>query len=180
MTYEEVVALLEYHYWARDRTLAALDSVEPELFARQLDGSFQSIRNTIVHIYAADLVWYSRWRGNSPTSLISAGKFSDVPALRSAWIDLEHNVWAFLHQVGNDGIRRKLEYNLFNGRPAGSPLWQTLQHVVNHASYYRGQITTLLRQIDAAPPAAMDLITFYRDREARLPDQGAPDQAHGD
>jgi uncharacterized damage-inducible protein DinB len=32
---------------------------------------------------------------------------------------------------------------------------------VNHASYHRGQITTLLRQISAAP-VGTDLITYYR------------------
>jgi uncharacterized damage-inducible protein DinB len=39
-----------------------------------------------------------------------------------------------------------------------------LQHVVNHGSYHRGQVTTLLRQLDAAPPESLDLITFYRQR----------------
>jgi uncharacterized damage-inducible protein DinB len=38
-----------------------------------------------------------------------------------------------------------------------------LQHVVNHASYHRGQVTTLLRQLGAAPPKSTDLITFYRE-----------------
>lgn len=175
MTYEEVNALLEYHYWARDRTLDALDSLKPEMFARPLGGSFQSLRNTVVHIYAADLLWYSRWRGDSPTSLTPPDKFSDVPAVRSAWKDLEHVVRAFLRQLGCEGIDRKLEYNLLNGQPVASPFWQMLQHVVNHAGYHRGQITTLLRQVAAVPPTTMDLITFYRDREAHMPNHGAPD-----
>jgi uncharacterized damage-inducible protein DinB len=41
-----------------------------------------------------------------------------------------------------------------------------VQHMVNHASYHRGQVTTMLRQLGAAPPQSMDLITFYRDRGA--------------
>ena len=39
-----------------------------------------------------------------------------------------------------------------------------VQHVVNHASYHRGQVTTLLRQIGAAPASSLDLIAFYRER----------------
>jgi uncharacterized damage-inducible protein DinB len=35
---------------------------------------------------------------------------------------------------------------------------------VNHASYHRGQVTTMLRQLGARPPRSMDLITFYRER----------------
>ena len=45
-------------------------------------------------------------------------------------------------------------------------LWQTLQHVVNHQSYHRGQITTMLRQMGATPAKAMDLMAFYRERSA--------------
>jgi uncharacterized damage-inducible protein DinB len=38
------------------------------------------------------------------------------------------------------------------------------QHFVNHGSYHRGQLTTMLRQVGAAPPASTDLITFHRLR----------------
>jgi uncharacterized damage-inducible protein DinB len=37
-----------------------------------------------------------------------------------------------------------------------------LQHVVNHASYHRGQVTTMLRQLGATPAKPMDMIAFYR------------------
>jgi uncharacterized damage-inducible protein DinB len=39
-----------------------------------------------------------------------------------------------------------------------------LQHVVNHGTYHRGQITTMLRQLGAEPPKSTDLIAFYRER----------------
>ena len=56
------------------------------------------------------------------------------------------------------------EYRLFTGQVGAQPFWQMLQHVVNHGSYHRGQVTTMLRQLEAAPPRAMDLIAFYRER----------------
>jgi len=39
---------------------------------------------------------------------------------------------------------------------------------VNHATYHRGQVTTMLRQIGAAPPKSMDMIQFFRERSTRL------------
>jgi uncharacterized damage-inducible protein DinB len=47
------------------------------------------------------------------------------------------------------------------------PFWQMLQHVVNHASYHRGQVTTLLRQLGAAPPKSLDMVAFYREMAAK-------------
>jgi uncharacterized damage-inducible protein DinB len=46
-------------------------------------------------------------------------------------------------------------------------VWQMVQHVVNHASYHRGQVTTMLRQIGAEPPKPMDLIAYYRVQAAK-------------
>ena len=39
-----------------------------------------------------------------------------------------------------------------------------MQHLVNHGSYHRGQIATLLRQL-GAKPTSTDLIAFYRQND---------------
>ena len=79
-----------------------------------------------------------------------------------AWTELEPKVRAFVEDAGDTGLARVIDYRLINGQPGSTPLWHMAQHVVNHASYHRGQITTMLRQIGAAPAKPMDLIAFYR------------------
>lgn len=78
-------------------------------------------------------------------------------------MDQEKKLRAFFETMDEQGIQKVLPYKTLDGQDASSPLWQMLQHVVNHGSYHRGQVTTLLRQLDAAPPKAMDLIRFYRE-----------------
>jgi len=46
-----------------------------------------------------------------------------------------------------------------------NPLWQSMQHVVNHGTYHRGQITTMLRQHGAQPILDRPEMHFYRERE---------------
>ena len=75
---------------------------------------------------------------------------------------------AFLERLGENGIERTFEYRLFDGTPSAQPFWQMLQHVVNHGSYHRGQVTTMLRQMGAAGPKATDLIAFYRLKNATI------------
>lgn len=164
MTDDEMNALLDYHYWARDRMLAALGLLTSEQFAQPIESSFQSIRDTVVHIMSAESVWYSRWCGN-PQGLLSSDAFRDVASLSSAWSDLEHGVRAFFQELGADRIETRINYKSLNGQQHSSSFAQMLQHVVNHASYHRGQVTTMLRQIGAKPPESTDLITFYRARE---------------
>ena len=50
------------------------------------------------------------------------------------------------------------------GVAGASVLWQMLQHVVNHSTYHRGQVTIMLRKLEVTPPKSMDLIAFYRER----------------
>jgi uncharacterized damage-inducible protein DinB len=164
---DDVRTLIDYHYWARDRALDAVELLTPEQFMRDLGNSFRSVRDTVVHIYFADGLWYSRWEGTPPTWMIKAEQFPDVASLRSAWGELEAKIRAFFADLDAAGMERPLEYRALNGQPATSVMWHMLQHVVNHGSYHRGQLTTLLRQLGAAPPKSMDLIAFYREHSAR-------------
>lgn len=162
MNLQDLQTMLDYHYWARDRMLDALEPLSPEDYNRNLGSSFTSIRETATHVYAAEWAWYMRWRGESPTALLPADRFADVGELQRAWTELEAKVRAFVDALGDGGGARILEYRLLSGHSGASPVWQMVQHVVNHASYHRGQITTMLRQIGAQPPKPLDMIAYYR------------------
>ena len=47
-------------------------------------------------------------------------------------------------------------------RAIGWPLDQLMQHLVNHSTYHRGQVVTMLRQT-GLNPVATDLVKFYRE-----------------
>lgn len=163
MTPADLRTLLDYHYWARDRVLAAAESLTPEQYTRDLGSSFKSVRDTLVHTYSAEWAWHSRWHGVSPTVALSPDDYPDVPVLRQEWQELQEQVYGFLDAIGTD-VDRMFEYRSLSGIESRSSFSQMVQHVVNHGSYHRGQVTTMLRQVGAKPPAAMDLIAFYRQR----------------
>jgi uncharacterized damage-inducible protein DinB len=162
MTLQDLQTLVDYHYWARDRLLAALDPLSPDQYNRDLGSSFKSIRETVTHLYAAEWAWYQRWKGESPTALLPADRFPDLVTLKSAWVEHEKKMRAFVDGLGDLGVGRIIEYKLLSGHAGASPVWQMVQHLVNHASYHRGQITTMLRQVGAEPPKPMDMIAYYR------------------
>ena len=164
MTLQDLRTLLDYHYWARDRMFEALEPLSAEQVNRDMGNSFKSIRDTVTHLYAAEWAWYSRWQGTSPDKLLPADMFPDLAAVRLAWVDLEAKIRAYLEELGEANVPKVIEYKLLSGQPGASPIWQMLQHVVNHASYHRGQVTTMLRQLGAQPAKSLDMIAFYRSR----------------
>jgi uncharacterized damage-inducible protein DinB len=165
MTEEDALTLVDYHYWARDRMVEAIDVLSPDQYTRDLGNSFKSVRDTVVHTYSAEWNWYSRWTGSSPTSMLDPAQFPDVATVRAAWRAQEEKIRSFVRSRGAaNELDRVFEYRLMNGEEAQSFFSHMLQHVVNHATYHRGQVTTMLRQLGAPPPKSQDLIRFYRER----------------
>jgi uncharacterized damage-inducible protein DinB len=162
MTLQDLQTMIDYHYWARDRLFNALEPLTPEQYTRDLGSSFTSIRDTVTHVYAAEWAWYQRWQGESPTALLPSDRFGDLAALRQAWSEHEQKMRAYVGSLGEANVGCVLEYKLLSGQAGASPVWQMVQHVVNHASYHRGQITTMLRQLGAQPAKPMDMIAYYR------------------
>ncbi|MSO56104.1 MAG: hypothetical protein EXQ55_04165 [Acidobacteria bacterium] len=91
-------------------------------------------------------------------------RFPDVPIIRRVWADHEGRMRAFLQAQGEASLDDECQYTLMSGATGRSVFWYMLQHVTNHATYHRGQVTTILRQLGAAPPKPQDLIAFYRER----------------
>ncbi|MGI8782780.1 MAG: DinB family protein [Acidobacteriota bacterium] len=173
MNFQELRVLLNYHYWARDRLLEAVDGLSPEQYTKDLSNSFRLIRDTLVHIYSAEWIWCSRWHGELPAAMLPPEMFPDLAALRKVWGEHELKMRSFLDSLGQDGVNRIIEYRTTGGQEWRQVFRHMLQHVVNHASYHRGQVTTMLRQLKAAPPASMDLIKFYRESGIGSPDAGS-------
>ncbi len=163
MNVQEARTLINYNYWGRDRVLEAADALTNEQFTAVVTSSFGSIRDTLVHVLSAESIWLCRWQGVSPSGMLSAADFPTCAAVRKAWQDHEAKMRAHFETMSDAGLARVIEYKALNGQPFATPLYQMLQHVVNHGSYHRGQLTTLFRQLGAAPPKALDLIVFYRE-----------------
>ena len=165
MTLHQLQELLDYHYWARDRLLDAAERPSHDDFTRDLGSSFKSIRDTLVHIYSAEWIWCSRWQGESPTAMLDSNTFGDISALRKAWDEYEIKMRSVLDAFAPDRLDQVIEYHDTKGNVWRQAFRELLLHVVNHASYHRGQVTTMLRQLHTTPPESMDLITFYRERK---------------
>jgi len=165
MNAEDFKILYQYNAWANHRTLDACDSLPPGQFTRELESSFRSVRDTLVQIMAVELIWLERWKLQWDGTFRKAAEFPDVVSVRQAWKGIEAELLAFVDGLSDEDVGRIIPHKNSAGVEFRMPLWQLLQHVVNHGTYHRGQITTLVRQA-GGKPVGTDLVTFYRDRNA--------------
>ena len=165
MTRQDLYTLYDYNAWANARSLAAAEPLTPEQFLRDLGNSFPSVRDTLAHILAAEWIWLRRWLGESPSGLPPAAGFPSVRSLRDRSAAIERERRAFLEELDEARLTQPLTYRDIAGRSASLLLVHSLQHVVNHGTYHRGQVITLLRQLGAVP-VSTDLSRFHFDRGA--------------
>jgi uncharacterized damage-inducible protein DinB len=163
MTPEEMRTLYDYNAWANHRSLEAASKLTNEQFTKPLGSSFGSVRDTLAHICGAEWIWLERFQGRSPSSLPDVLECADVASLRKKWAEQEARLLAFVAQLKQEDLNRMMEYKTLKFGIYKNPLWQSMQHVVNHGTYHRGQVTTLLRQL-GAQPILTDLMHYYRER----------------
>jgi uncharacterized damage-inducible protein DinB len=167
MTVDDFRVLYDYNSWANHRTLDSCAGLRNEQFTRDLGSSFGSVRDTLAHIYGAEWLWLERWHGRVPPSLPAPADFPDLASLRARWADHERKLNDYIRSLTPSELQRVIKYKNTKGVPFEGPVWPMLQHVVNHSTYHRGQVTTLLRQL-GAQPVSTDLIVFYRERPAQV------------
>ena len=84
-----------------------------------------------------------------------------MPPIAAAWEDLYRAQQSFLEKLSDADLDRVVDYRNLKGEAYSNVLWQLLRHMVNHSSYHRGQVTTMLRQLGHTP-VATDLVLYYR------------------
>jgi uncharacterized damage-inducible protein DinB len=165
MNLADIRTLYDYNTWANQRTLEACAALTDDQANRDLGGSFKSVRETLVHILGAEWLWLERWHGRSHSGLPPASDYSTMEAVRTGWSRIQHDLLDFFAGITENDLNRSYQYKTTAGAEQTSAGWQMFQHVVNHGSYHRGQITNMLRQLGAKPQST-DLILFYRTRAA--------------
>jgi len=154
-----VGALYRYDSWANEQVLDAVSPLAPADFTRDLSSSHGSIRNTLVHLVWGQWIWLQRWKGVSPTLVFPAADFPDVMSVRERLHAVVDDRSAFLRDLSAQRLLQVVEYRNIAGEVWRYPLWQQLCHVVNHSTYHRGQVATMLRQLGATP-AVTDLLVY--------------------
>jgi len=160
MNLATIAVLGRYHAWANEQVLDAASHLTPEQLTRDLESSHGSVRDTLTHIVWSEWIWLERWKGMSPSVVFAPANFSSVGALRERFQSVAGERSAFLRDLTPDDLVRVTEYRNLKGETWRYPLWQQIHHVVNHSTYHRGQVVTMLRQLGAAAPAT-DLLVYF-------------------
>jgi uncharacterized damage-inducible protein DinB len=162
MTLQEAKHLHAFNAWADNRIFEAVAQIPADQYLIDLKTSHGGIHGTLVHLVGAQKIWLSRWLGSPDVKFLSAG---DVPALsdlKAVWEKTGYETAKFLGSMTDKKLGDTITVTMSSGQTFTNTIAQTLQHLVDHSTYHRGQVVAMMRQLGIKPPAT-GMIGFFRE-----------------
>lgn len=156
-----LVGLANYNAWADAKMILCLSQVDDEQWNQPLVSSFSSIRQTAIHIASAQKIWIDFWKKTPDPVFLSATFDGSKQELLEIWKAASAGLAAFVEACPEEDYLRHVTFRYPTGREGHMEFWQTVAHVVNHTTYHRGQLVTMLRQAGYTGFSSMDMAGYY-------------------
>ncbi|PDX99423.1 DinB family protein [Bacillus pseudomycoides] len=148
------IEMYNYHTWANQTILGRIKELPSSVLSQEVNSSFPTIAHALSHIYAVDKMWYLVLTGNGMQEALQAC----IPlneSILSSVDEYAHN-FAELAEQYREWFRSQtdLEQTILLDNPFASirqtRLSEIVLQVVNHGTYHRGNVSTMLRQLGHA------------------------------
>ncbi len=145
---------VDYHAWANIRLFNRLKELPnyETIINEQIQSVFPSIKDTFAHMYITDQVWLHILHGKSMNEVIQDREILRTQIENKSLYELEkmfenmvNQYKDFLNTIQDVNAVFVIE-NPYAGKLETSIL-ELVQHVVNHGTYHRGNITAMIRQL---------------------------------
>ena len=142
--YFEVLA--DYNAWADHIAMGWLDQIDDRQWEQVIVSSFPSIKQTALHIASAEKIWIDFWKNVPDPVYLSADFKGTKNELVGIWEKASGGLKAFIKDYPEEDYLRQVTFRKPNGEKGQMAFSQTFPHIINHTTYHRGQLVTLLRQ----------------------------------
>lgn len=156
------IELSGYHIWANDRVCNWLDEISEEQWNQPLVSSFNSIYETILHITGAEKIWVERLQKHSNPEILTQTFKGSKEDLIKTWKEISLSFKNLIESMPEDQFQQKLLFKNTKGIEYNQPYYQLLAHMINHTTYHRGQVVTMLRQVGFTDVNSTDMTTYFR------------------
>lgn len=155
---EYVLQQYQYHVWANKQVCAHLEKLTETVYRRELVSVFPTIYDAMTHIYVIDYNWlaflehggvidmspeYFEELKASTDRVVASTADKRIEELHELMADLSERFLRFIEQ--HENLEALCPSGAFQARYV-----DFIQHMVNHGTYHRGNVTAMLRQLGYA------------------------------
>ncbi|MDQ6960902.1 MAG: DinB family protein [Mariprofundaceae bacterium] len=178
---EYLQRMARYNQWMNRRLYEKVQLLTADEISKERGAFFGSILGTLNHLLVADMFWLRRFAGSKhcakalvpiremptdaikqPTSLRDI-PYADIKVLANKREELDQLILSFSETWDAALLADTIRYRNMAGEKHERPLGALLQHLFNHQTHHRGQVTTLLFQAGIDPEATDFLVMMMEE-----------------
>ncbi len=153
---------LAYNLWANGKIVEIIRITDENIFEKEVTSSFPSLKKTICHIWDAEVIWLNRIKGVSLSSWPSESFTGSKPECLDRFIDNSKTFCDFFSDKEPAFGEKVISFKTMDGKEFSESIEGIVFHVVNHGSFHRGQLVTMLRTLEVNNLTSTDLIRYLR------------------
>lgn len=153
----------KYNLWANQRMIDTILPLPEEMVKRKVLSSFSSLQLTLLHLMQTDSIWWQRLK-LAETVQTSGDANSSVQEISAALITQNKQWKEWIEKSTPAALEHEFIYRNSKKEQFKQPVYQMLLHLFNHGTYHRGQLVTIMRQLDITTIPSTDFITFSRGK----------------
>jgi uncharacterized damage-inducible protein DinB len=156
--------LTRYKAWADRMIFDAVSALPEEETLKPRPGVFRNMVHTLNHIYVIDRVFQAHLEGREHG--YTARNTRDCPALadlRRAQAEIDQWYIDRFDAMSEGELNTRIEFTFIGGGHGAMTRGEILLHLVNHTTYHRGNVASMIYQIPGRMPPTTDLPVYLRD-----------------
>ena len=159
-----LVQYAAYNLWANNRIIEVINNLTDEQVDREIISSFNGIKKTLLHLWDVENIWWQRMK-------LAEVQVWQSDSFNGSLLELTNNLIAqskqwkeWIDLATEAALEHEFIYKNSKKDQYKQPVYEMLFHLFNHQSYHRGQLITLLRQVEEINIPNTDLISFLRKK----------------
>jgi uncharacterized damage-inducible protein DinB len=154
-----------YNVWANQKLCEVIQKVPEEKQKQQLPSSFESLYQTVLHMWNAESGWWQRVKMQEHVIMPGETFTGNMQELCSSLLH-QSKLWEeWISGASELSLQHVFHYQNTKKEMFRQPVYQVILHVFNHATYHRGQLINMLRQLGFENLPGTDFISFARGRK---------------
>ncbi|ETI68470.1 DinB family protein [Neobacillus vireti] len=166
---QDSLRLYDYHVWANKRVFNHLKDLPNEVYRQEIKSVFSSIEQVVIHLFKTDVVWLCAMSDKNYEEIQQfVGKYSSeienktLEEMESKYLKFSEQYINFLSSQEDLDAKKTLKHPMYG--QLETRISELVQHVVNHGTYHRGNITAMLRQLGYPGPSTDYIFYLYEKK----------------
>jgi uncharacterized damage-inducible protein DinB len=163
---QQLLDYAHYNLWANKGLADLFRQQSDALLETPVVSSFPSVRDTFLHLWSVEDIWYQRLNGRAPGQFIASTFQGSNATIFDSLSDISQRLIDFIGAQEEAYFSRPLRFTLLTAPGVQEQLPKDMiHHLFNHQTMHRGQLITMGRQLGITAFPRTDYIIWLRGRQ---------------